>query len=220
MTMKWISKTIKYLPKIFFFIFIFKPLTYLILGINIRGREHLIKNKPSIIVANHNSHLDVLVIMSLFSIKELINVRPVGAVDYFFKSKLRLWAATRVFDAIPICRSGEIPKSNILEPCEQALDNGNTIIIFPEGTRGEPEHMGELRKGICYLARRKPNIPITTIFLHGTGKSLPKGEALFVPFFVDIFISKPILSYIYDDCDMLLEEIKNCFDESASQVSS
>lgn len=206
-----ISWFFRYLPKMFFFTFFFKPLAYIVLGLNIRGRENLNPDKPSIIVANHNSHLDVVVLMSLFSISKILKIRPVGAEDYFFHSKLRRWAATRVFDAIPICRAGEIPKTNILEPCEKALKDGYTIIIFPEGTRGKPEHLGVLRKGIYHLSNKMPEIPIIPIFLHGLGKSLPKGEALLVPFFVDIFINEPIIPAEIESTDNILLRIKHCF---------
>jgi 1-acyl-sn-glycerol-3-phosphate acyltransferase len=200
---------LKFLPKIIFFIVVVKPLVNVFLGLNIRNK-HLLPNKgPAIIVANHNSHLDVLVLMALFPIKSLLLLQPVGAEDYFFKNKFRKWFTTKIMDAIPISRKGELPKEHILKPCELALANEKIIILFPEGTRGEPEHLGQLHKGVWHLSKKMKDVPIIPIFLYGLGKSLPKGEGLFVPFFVDVFINSAI--YYEQSSEVLLNNIKNCF---------
>lgn len=162
--MSVIVSRIRYLPKYVFLLFIVRPIVSILLGLNIRNRQKLPKEGPCIIVANHNSHLDVLVIMSLFPIKLWYKLRPVGAIDYFFSNKYMRWFTTKIIDVIPICRTGDIPKENILQPCNAALNNNDIIIIFPEGTRGEPEHLGHLRKGVCHLASKNLAVPIVPIF--------------------------------------------------------
>ncbi|MCO4836344.1 MAG: 1-acyl-sn-glycerol-3-phosphate acyltransferase, partial [Acidimicrobiaceae bacterium] len=64
-----------------------------VLGLNIRNRDRLHKHKQIILVANHNSHLDTMVLMSLFPYKEMNKIRPVAAMDYFFKHPIRRWFA-------------------------------------------------------------------------------------------------------------------------------
>lgn len=208
-------KILKYL----FLLMVVKPIVSVILGLNIRGKENLPKDGPAIIVANHNSHLDVLVIICLFSMRYWKKLRPVGAIDYFFSNKYMAWFAHKVLDVVPIDRSGNTSKENIFVPCEQALKNNDIIIIFPEGTRGEPEHLGNLRKGICHLSNKIPNVPIIPIFLYGLGKSLPKGEALLVPFFVDVFVNKPIYN-TDQDSTKLLENITKSFLNNHNKVHS
>jgi len=207
--LKRILHHIKFLPKYLFCLLFAKPLVYLLLGLNINGRENIPKKGPAIIVGNHNSHLDGLVIMSLFPLKQWPMVRPIGAQDYFFQSRLMKFFAKYIVDIIPICRTGDRPKENLLDDCEDALKNNNIVIIFPEGTRGEPEHLGQLRKGVCHLSNKFPEAPIVPIFMHGLGKSLPKGEALLVPFFVDVIVNAPI--YNNPDSEVLLEQIRDCF---------
>lgn len=170
-----------------------KPLVLLISGIHLRGRENLPKvGKPAIIVSNHNSHLDTLTIMSLFAIKDLESITPVGAKDYFFKNALMRFVSKKLIGITPIDREMKKSDKHPLESIYQALEDNKIIIIFPEGSRGDPEELKSFKTGIAHLAKEYPNVPIYPLFLYGTGKALPRGEALFVPFIIDINIGKPL----------------------------
>ena len=147
---------------------------------------------PAILIANHNSHLDTLALMSLYPLHQLHRLRPVAAMDYFLRNPLLAWFATRIIRIIPLRRRVKAGQGDPLAEGVEALQRGEILILFPEGTRGEPEQMGELKTGIAHLARRVPEVPVVPIYLHGLGMALPKGEALLVPFFCDVFIGQPI----------------------------
>lgn len=178
--------------QLLFFIFIVRPVVYLLLGLNIRTPSNLPRSGPLIIAANHNSHLDTVVIMSLFPLSQLHRVRPVAAADYWLKTKFLRWFSKHIINIVPIERQNDDRSLDILAPIETAVKEGDIVLLFPEGSRGEPEKLAEFKSGIAHLARRCPSTPVVPIFLRGLGKAMPKGDGLILPFFCDVYITPPI----------------------------
>ncbi|HPQ95048.1 MAG: 1-acyl-sn-glycerol-3-phosphate acyltransferase [Thiothrix sp.] len=196
------------LTKLVFFALIVKPLVFVVLGLNIRGRNHLPPRGPAIIAANHNSHLDVLVLMSLYPLRQLPGVRPIAAADYFFKNRWLKWLARHCIDIIPIER--QAPDLNrIFDTANTALDVGNILIIFPEGSRGEPEKIGRIKKGLFHLLQGRSDAPVTPVFMHGLGRALPRGTALFVPFNCDVIIGEALQTAT--DANAFVAQLEHCF---------
>ncbi|HRZ23449.1 MAG TPA: lysophospholipid acyltransferase family protein [Candidatus Contendobacter sp.] len=175
-----------------FFLLIVKPFLLLAVGVNVRCRDRLPGAGPALIVANHNSHLDTLVLMALLPLRLLPRVRPAASAEYFFGNRWRAWFATRVIGIIPVAAGGGRSHAEVLGPVREALAAGDIVIFFPEGTRGEPEKLGKLRSGIIWLVQQAPNLPIYPVRLHGLGKVLPKGDWLPVPFFCDAWVGEPL----------------------------
>lgn len=93
---------------------------------------------------------------------------------------------------IPLDRKMRSKKKNPLSDINESLSKNEIVILFPEGSRGSPECLGDFKAGIAHLAKQNPEVPVIPVFMHGLGKVLPKGEALLVPFFIDLFIGKPL----------------------------
>jgi 1-acyl-sn-glycerol-3-phosphate acyltransferase len=118
--------------------------------------------------------------------------RPVAAMDYFLTGGFRGWFATNIIGIIPVKRGSGKEGGNPLQLADEALGRGEILVIFPEGTRGEPETLQTFKKGIGHLAGARPSVPVVPIFLHGLGKALPRGSLLLVPFNVTVSVGEPL----------------------------
>lgn len=178
--------------RILFHALFVRPFILIVIGLRVMDRDKLPSRGPAIIAANHNSHLDTAVLMSLFPLTKLAGVRPAAAADYFMRPGLMSWFSQTLMGIVPVDRNalqkGDDPFVHVTE----ALARNEILIVFPEGTRGEPEELTEPKKGIAHLIEAHPHVQVTPVFLRGLGKSLPKGAWLPVPFFCDVHVGDPI----------------------------
>ena len=189
-----------------------KLLVLLIMGLNVRGRDKLPVKGPAIIVANHNSHLDTLTLISLMPLALLPKISPVAALDYFLKNKALAWFALNIIGILPINRGGG---GNPLAGSNAALADNAILILFPEGSRGEPEKRVEFKRGVALLVKENPQVPVIPVFMHGLGKALPKGTKLFVPFVCDIFVGDAVPWR--NDSKLFMEDLRSAVDRLEAQ---
>lgn len=185
------------------------PVVLVWLGVSVWQRKQLPLKGPAIVVANHNSHLDILTLFTLFPLSTLSLVHPVAAADYFLRNRAIAWFAIKVIGIIPVTRGGAAKGSDPLAGCIEALSNNKIVILFPEGTRGEPEKFSEFKSGLWYLSRQFPSVPITPVYMHGLGRAMGKGQRIPVPFFIDIYVDKPF--YFHDDKQIFRTELQQRF---------
>jgi 1-acyl-sn-glycerol-3-phosphate acyltransferase len=198
-----------------FFLLVVRPVLLLAVGAHVRRRELLPVKGPAIIAANHNSHLDTLTILTMFPLRDLPRLRPVAAADYFLRSRWGAWFALNIIGIIPVTRGGR-GGANPLAPCEEALDRGDILILFPEGSRGEPEVLSNFKRGLAHLARARPQVPVHPLFLYGLGKALPKDSFLLVPFNCDVVAGAP---FHWDgDIDRFMATLQDRMTALAGQV--
>lgn len=200
-----VKRRFPHLPKILFFAVLVKPLVLFWLGLNVRGKQKL-PHQQAIIAANHNSHLDTLVLMSLYPLSQIHRVRPVAAADYFFKTPLMTWFSKNCIGVIGLKREGFNRPEKLFAECHKALDNGDILIIFPEGSRGKPEQIGTIKRGLYHLLKNHAQrLPVYPVILRELGKALPRGEALFVPFNCDVVIGDTL--FADGSCEDFLAQI-------------
>ena len=130
--------------------------------------------------ANHSSHLDFLVIWSSLPPAVRAVTRPVAAADYWSGGRLRRHLAGRVFRAVLVARGGGDPRAAV-DACAAALADGDGLILFPEGTRGDGELVAPFKAGLYHLCRARPDAVCVPVHLENLNRVLPKGEAMPVP---------------------------------------
>src|ERR1044071_7865614 len=119
--------------RLLFFVLIVRPAVLMLLGLYVRGRDLLPRHGPAIVVANHNSHLDTLVLLSLFPLDVLHKVRPVAAADYFCRGGAMDGIARHLIGIIPIrrnCPALEAKCNDPLQPAAEALAAGAILIVY------------------------------------------------------------------------------------------
>jgi 1-acyl-sn-glycerol-3-phosphate acyltransferase len=160
---------------------IVRPIARLLFGLDVIGKEKLPKDGPAIVAANHNSHVDTIVLLCLFPSKLLVKLRPVAAADHFDKGGFGSWFSRNVIGIIPIKR-GASRSEDVLAGAKEALGRGEILVVFPEGSRGAPEEMTRFKTGVARLVEAYPEATVTPVYLQGAGRSLPKDAKLLVPF--------------------------------------
>ena len=183
--------TARDLAQMILFALLVKPFMALFIGLRVRGREHLPQSGQFILIANHSSHLDTASLLSLFKITSLRRVRPVAAADYFERNIVISLLTKTIFNILPIARKGITAENNPLKRMQAALEAGQSLVIFPEGTRGDGGDIGPFRSGIAHLIEKMPEIPVIPAYLVNMGRSLLKGEFIPVPFFCEVRLGPP-----------------------------
>ena len=124
--------------------------------------------KPGVIFfANHTSHLDLLVILSVFPAAQRRRIRPVAAQDYWTRGPVRRYIALHVLHAILMDRRHPMKTRAGFDAIAAALDAGDSVLIFPEGSRHDREEPGEFRGGIHHLAEARPETAFVPVALAG-----------------------------------------------------
>ena len=136
-------------------------------------------DKQRIYFANHSSHLDTILVWAAMPPELRRRVRPVAAADYWGKGRVQRHIALKVLNAVLIDR--QTRSSDPLEPLKTALAAGDSLILFPEGTRGTGELPSAFKPGLYHLAKAFPQVELVPAFLDNLRRALPKGSLVPLP---------------------------------------
>jgi len=137
--------------------------------------------EQSIYFANHTSHMDTLAIWAALAPAVRARTRPVAARDYWNKGPLRRHIAVRGLNAVLIERRREDRVGDPLEPAIAALEQGDSLILFPEGTRGAGPLPVTFKSGLYRLAQQFPAVRLMPVYLENLHRAMPKGTLLPIP---------------------------------------
>jgi 1-acyl-sn-glycerol-3-phosphate acyltransferase len=157
--------------------------------LRVEGWENLPGTGSFVLVCNHTSHLDTLSMLCSVPLKRLHQTFPAAAADYFFSSQPRSAVSAILINALPFDRKFKGAES--LTVCSELLSNdGNVLIIFPEGTRTTTGELGRFRSGIGRLLAGK-DLPVLPCHLDGGLRAWPKGKMIPRPFSLRLRIGAP-----------------------------
>lgn len=144
-----------------------------------------VRSEPSprqrIYFANHGSHMDTLTLWAALPPELRSRTRPVAARDYWGGGGLKGLIAERGLNVVLIDRQRQHPDDDPLAPLDEALAAGDSLILFPEGTRRDDPLPGPFKAGLYHLAQRHPDVELVAVYLDNARRCLPKGSLIPVP---------------------------------------
>jgi 1-acyl-sn-glycerol-3-phosphate acyltransferase len=158
--------------------------------------------------ANHSSHMDTLVLWAALPHSLRVNTRPVAARDYWGSGGIRQRIAQQELNVVMIDRAREDPDADPLEPLQEALRLGFSLIIFPEGTRQPQPLPGPFKSGLFRLAKAFPQVELIPVYLENLHRAMPKGALLPVPIMSSVSFGAAMGVVDGEDKDTFLERAR------------
>lgn len=156
--------------------------------------------------ANHASHGDFVLIWSVLPKDLRDRTRPVAGADYWRKGRLRLFLGEKVFKAVLIERQAEARTGDPIAQMAAALDSGESLILFPEGTRNMTDApLLPFKSGLYNLALSRPRVELIPTWIDNLSRVLPKGEFLPLPLLCSVTFGTPMRLDEGEDRKLFLE---------------
>jgi 1-acyl-sn-glycerol-3-phosphate acyltransferase len=162
---------------------------------------------PTIYFANHTSHIDTVALWAALPTTLRVHTHPVAALDYW-GAGFKRYIATKALKAVLINRSGDHREGDPLDPLVNVLQQGESLIIFPEGTRGAAATPGAFKSGLYHLAQRFPSVQLVPVYLENLHRSMPKGKLLLVPMTCTVRFGTPLPRIAEEPKDVFLERAR------------
>lgn len=154
---------------------------------------HLPDLRPRVYFANHASHGDFVLVWTVLPPAVRRNVRPVAGADYWLKDPIRRFIGNRVFNAVLVERDPEKRVEDPIQTMAAALDQGSSLILFPEGTRNLTDlPLLPFKSGLYRLALARPGVELVPVWIANLNRAMPKGELIPVPILCTVSFGMPV----------------------------
>jgi 1-acyl-sn-glycerol-3-phosphate acyltransferase len=153
------------------------------------------KAEQRIYFANHQSHFDWVLLWAALPHDLRASTRPIAARDYWTATPFKHWLTREVFNAVYVSRvrpQGGSDDEDPLEPLMQALRSGDSLVIFPEGTRGHAADPAPFKAGLFHLAQAFPQVQLIPAWISNVQRVMPKGEVIPVPLLCSVTFGAPL----------------------------
>jgi 1-acyl-sn-glycerol-3-phosphate acyltransferase len=165
----------------------------LVTGVRGSWQGCLPEARRRIYFANHASHGDFILIWTVLPGVLRRRTRPVAAADYWLKGRVRRFVVERVFRAVLIDRRAAQPEADPIGRMVAALDEGGSLIFFPEGTRNTTaERLLPFKSGLHRLARARPDVELVPVWIENLNRVMPKGELVPIPLLCTVAFGSPL----------------------------
>ena len=165
-------------------------------------------NRQRIYFANHSSHGDFVLLWASLPPDLRRRTRPVAGADYWQSRALRRFVIHRLFNGVLVDRERSGPESNPLQPMLDALAAGDSLILFPEGTRNLEEGLLPFKSGLYRLGLACPDVELVPVWIANLNRVMPKGRSLPLPLLCSVSFGAPMSIEKDEDKDALLQRAR------------
>ena len=148
--------------------------------------------RPRVYFANHRSHGDFVLIWAALPPWLRNHTRPVAGADYWRTSAFRTYLAEQVFRGVLIERNKEMRHNNPITRMSAALSAGDSLILFPEGTRNQGDGLLPFKSGLFHLAEAHPDLEFIPVWIENLGRVMPKGSIIPIPLLCSLRFGEPL----------------------------
>ncbi len=184
-------------------------LARILAGGNVRRVGFTPDDRQRIYFVNHTSHLDFVLVWAALPPRLRTMTRPVAARDYWDKPGLRRYLGVKVFNAVLVERKPTAGSPNAVDVLLDGLGEKHSLIIFPEGTRGDGATIAPFKSGLYRLGKARPDVDLIPSYINNVNRVLPKGEFVPVPMLASVSFGEPMHVGEGEDKNAFLDRARN-----------
>ena len=178
-------------------------------GGNVRRVGFTPDERQRIYFANHASHLDFVLVWAALPPRLRAITRPVAAKDYWDRPGFRRYLGVKVFNAVLVERKPTATSPNAIDILLDGLGDRHSLIIFPEGTRGDGSNIAPFKSGLYRLGQARPDLELIPTYINNLNRVLPKGEFVPVPMLASVSFGEPMHVGQDEDKQDFLDRARN-----------